>query len=245
MADFGEPIGRVATLTRYPVKSMDGEQLTQARFGARGLDGDRNWAVYTEDGGIGSGKTSRRFRRVNGLLGLQARMDDDAAGGVPTIRFPDGAEHRADDPAAGAALSSLLGRPLRLAEESLVPHHDDCPVHLITTAAVRHLGKLIGEPIDGVTRFRANLVLEIDGTGFVEDDWSNRKLRLGEEVVLALGPGMPRCVMVGMPRPLDGLPTDGRLLKKLGQVHQTDFGLQAEVIRGGTVRPGDQATLLS
>ncbi|HEV2887924.1 MAG TPA: MOSC N-terminal beta barrel domain-containing protein [Jatrophihabitans sp.] len=63
-------VGTVALLARYPVKSMRGEQLASAEVERRGLVGDREWAVYTPDGGIGSGKSSRRFRRVDGLLGF-------------------------------------------------------------------------------------------------------------------------------------------------------------------------------
>jgi uncharacterized protein YcbX len=52
--------GRVLEVTRYPVKSMGGESLRRARVGDRGVEGDRVWAVYTADGGIGSGKRTRR-----------------------------------------------------------------------------------------------------------------------------------------------------------------------------------------
>src|SRR3712207_6426401 len=41
-------LGRVAALTRYPVKSMTGESLPEASVEPRGLVGDRGWAVYTE-----------------------------------------------------------------------------------------------------------------------------------------------------------------------------------------------------
>jgi hypothetical protein len=69
--------GRVAALIRYPVTSMAGEALTAADVGPRKLDGDRSWAGRTEDGGIGSGKTTRRYRRVDGLLGLAAAPAED------------------------------------------------------------------------------------------------------------------------------------------------------------------------
>jgi len=237
------PVGRVAALARYPVKSMAGERLTQAVFTDSGIAGDRGWAAYTTDGGIGSGKTTRRFRRVEGLLDLRARLAP-AAGRVPLVTFPDGGEHRADDPAASRALSALLGQPLRLRPQTVVPHHDESPVHLITTAAIRQLEQLLGEPIDAA-RFRANIVLDVDGAGFVEDDWQGRHLLIGDDVELCLGPPMPRCVMVGMPQPCNGLAPDTRLLKLLGRVHQVRFGLQASVVRGGIVREGDQATLMT
>jgi len=48
-------VGTVALLARYPVKSMRGETLEHVEVEPRGLSGDRGWAVYTDDGGIGSG----------------------------------------------------------------------------------------------------------------------------------------------------------------------------------------------
>lgn len=240
------PVGRVAELARYPVKSMAGERLSDAEFGALGIDGDRRWAVYTGDGGIASGKTTRRFRRIDGMFDLQARLgarvDLSSGADVPTVRFPDGREFRADDPMASAALSTLLEQPLELRPESTVCHHDESRIHVITTAAVRQLEELLGEPVD-VARFRANLVLDIDGIGFVEDGWSGGTLTIGDDVQLSLGDGMPRCVMVGLPQPREGLLADARLLKELGRVHEVRFGLKAEVIHGGTVHPGDLVIL--
>lgn len=233
-------VGTVLALARYPVKSMAGERLPSAEVEARGLAGDRSWATYTAEGFPGSGKSTRRFRRVDDLLSLRAHLADD---GVPRVVFPDGDEHRADDAAAASALTSLLGQPLALRPETAVSHHDDSPVHLVTTAAVRRLEQLHGQPVD-VWRFRPNVVLDVDGIGFVEDDWQGRELALGEEVVLRLGPPMPRCVMVGHEQPHEGLPAEGRLLKTLGLVHDVEFGLQAFVARGGTVRVGDAARLL-
>ncbi len=241
-------VGHVAALARYPVKSMVGEWLEQVHVTERGVAGDRCWAAYTLDGGIGSGKTTRRFRRVAGLLDLRARLEagvgpvaGDAA--TPLVTFPDGHEHRADAPAASTALSALLGQPLRLARETSVPHHDESPVHVVTTAAMQRLEEIAGEPVDAA-RFRANVVLAVDTVGFVEDDWHGRHLALGEQVVLRLGPGMPRCVMVDMPQPHDGLRHHSRLLRALGQVHDVEFGLQAHVVRTGTLRRGDCAVLL-
>jgi uncharacterized protein len=187
-----QPIGTVSRLTRYPVKSMGGEHLEAAQVGSRGLSGDRSWAVYTADGGIGSGKTTRRFRRVDGLLEWSAELD----GAVPMI---------------------------------------ESPVHVITSAALRGLGELLGGPVD-VARFRPNVVLDTDSA--LE---AGRELRLGDAVVLRLGPVMPRCVMVDLPqRDLD---RDGRILRTLGEDGDPTFGFQVHVVRGGTVRLGDRAVL--
>ena len=77
--------------------------------------------MYTEDGGIGSGKTTRRFRKVDGLLGFGARL----TGAVPTVLFSDGTEMMADAPATAERLSAEIGRRVALRRESAVAHHDE------------------------------------------------------------------------------------------------------------------------
>jgi uncharacterized protein YcbX len=230
-------VGTVSLLARYPVKSMRGERLARAEVESRGFVGDRRWAVYTSDGGLGSGKSGRRFRRVEGLLEYRASL----RGPVPLIEAPDGRRFLADEPAADGLLSAALRQPLRLGREGGVRHHDDSGLHLVTTAGVRALAQLLDDAVD-VARFRANLVLEVPGTGFVEDGWMGRELRLGEDVVIRLGDGMPRCAMVDMAQgPLD---RDGRILKILAQERQLMLGLKAEVVRAGLVRQGDPAFLV-
>lgn len=239
-------LGHVASLHRYPVKSLVGEDLAVADVDSRGLVGDRTWAVRTPDGGLGSGKTSTRFRRVEGLLSLRARYVD---GPAPLIGFPDGTELAADDPAAAAQLTALLGRELRLDTEGDVPHHDDSPVHLVTATALRHCADQLGRPVD-VARCRPNLVLDTgddqpgSATGFPEDDWRGRQVAIGDEVVIGLEDGMPRCVMVDMAQPAAGLSGELGLLRLLGAVHDVELGLRAHVVRTGRLRVGDAVRLL-
>ena len=216
------------------MKSISGEGLDRADITPRGVAGDRQWAVRTPDGGIGSGKTTRRFRRVDGLLEFRAVL----AGTVPVVEFPDGRRLSADDPAVEEELSTTVGRPLALRPEADVPHHDESPLHLITTSGLDRLGRTLGAPVDPA-RFRANVVLETDGD---EGDWTGRTLQLGPDVVVRLGPGMTRCVMVDLAQ--RDLPRHGRILTTLADAHHLTFGLQATVVRSGTVRQGDPARLL-
>jgi len=230
-------LGRVVQLARYPVKSLQGESLEAVEVDERGLRGDRGWAAYTPDGGIGSGKTTRRFRRVDGLLHQSSALDGGAA---PVLTLASGARHRCGEPGTDAALSAAVGHTLALRPETDVRHHDEAPVHVLTTASLREVERLLGAPVD-VRRLRPNVVLEVDGDGFVEDGWIGRDLRLGD-VVLTLGPGMPRCVMVDAAQA--GVPTTPKLLRTLGRVNDTHLGLQATVRAGGLVRLGDAARLL-
>lgn len=236
--------GRVAALTRYPVKSLGGEDLDRADVDARGLAHDRVWATYTEDGYIGSGKRTRRFRPVDGLLHWTAAMSGD----VPVLTGPDGRRWRADTAEASAALSESCGQPLRLRTEADVHHHDDAPVHVLTSASVRALGDRVGVPLD-VRRFRANVLVDLDDdhTGaagdaaprWPEDEWIGRHLTVGD-VVLRLTAPMPRCVMVNAAQP--GMAEDARVLRSLAD-RAAQLGLMAEVVTPGVIRRGDRVVV--
>jgi uncharacterized protein len=66
-------LGTVASLFRFPVKSMRGERLRRAAFGPSGLEGDRAWALLDEEGHWASAKTNRaRWRLYDGMFDLQA-----------------------------------------------------------------------------------------------------------------------------------------------------------------------------
>ena len=111
---------RIASLHRYPVKSMLGEQLQQAVVGERGVLGDRGYAVVDlEDGTVASAKHPRKW---GALLGLTARYTAPPIMGEPlpavVLTFPDGREHDSHNAAdIDAALSALLDRGVRLTSE--------------------------------------------------------------------------------------------------------------------------------
>jgi len=232
----------VRRLWRYPVKSLVGEELDAADVDSRGLCGDRSWALREPDGKLGSGKSSSRFRRMDGLLALRASYD----GEVPVVAFPDGREVRGDDEAVHAALSAYVGRPVSLAREGDVPHHDDGPVHLVTTASLRWAERIHGRPVDP-RRLRPNLLLELgpggegEHDGLPEQDWLGRRMSVGADVVLEVVDPMPRCVMVDLDQ--RGMPVEGGLLKDLTDHNDGCLGVLARVVRPGRLRVGDSAAL--
>lgn len=249
--DRGRVVGRVGELHRYPVKSLGGERPRRVEVDTRGVVGDRLWAVVDKDGRLGSGKTTRRFRRMPGLLDLRATYD----GEVPVVAFPDGRSWRGDDPEVHVALSRHVGRQVRLERESSVAHVDEGPVHVVTTASLAAASG--GRPLDG-RRPRANLVLDTaamnedallrgapaadaDVAGFLEDDWVGRRLRVGT-AELALTAPMPRCVMIGMAQ--DGLPDDRAVLREVLRRHDGFLGVVADVVASGSFGIGDEVRLL-
>lgn len=227
-------IGRLTGLTRFPVKSLVGEDLESAVVDRRGLVGDRLWAVRDVDGKLGSGKSTRRFRRMPGLLDLAARYGPDL---VPVVRLPDGREVRGDRPEVHEALSTHVGRPVTLGRELGVSHFDEGPLHLVTACSLARLGQLHGSEVD-VRRLRANLVVDTgQDPRFDEQDWAGRELRIGATVTLRVRTPMTRCLMVDLPQL--GLAADAHLLTTIGRVNDTRLGLVVDVVTPGTLRLGD------
>jgi hypothetical protein len=106
-------------LYRFPVKSMLGEQMEQASVTGRGLLGDRAYAlVDPADGTVASAKHPRKW---GALLGLSARFRaEPVPGAAPPpvlITMPDGTELSGDSAGTEAALSDVVGRPVRLVSE--------------------------------------------------------------------------------------------------------------------------------
>lgn len=228
-------------IRRFPVKSMLGEVVPAAEIGERGLAGDRLWAVRDPDGKFGSGKNTRRFRRMPGLFGLRAY----AGTPVPVVELPDGRRFAADDDAGHRAVGEVLGRTVTLVAEQAVPHHDEGPVSLLTTASLRALSRLGGPEAEGgevrPLRFRANLLIDAAGDGFPEDDWPGRRVRVGPDVVLRVVRPLTRCVMIDMAQADAGPRND--LLKALAEHHGMTLGVVATVERPGRVTVGDALTL--
>lgn len=229
--------GSVAALYRYPVKSLLGEQLSSVEVVARGLAGDRAWAVTDTDGKLGSGKSSRRFRKMDGLLQLAAAYDGD---GTPTITFPDGTQRSGSAPDIDEWLSAHVGRPVRLLPEGAISHFDDGPLHLVTTASLAALAAATGTEV-AAERARANLVLDVAGEGFVEQAWNGCELAIGSTCVVRVTAPMPRCVMLEMPQ--GDLPAAPRLLDTLERTNELALGVVAEVLVPGPVCVGDRVAL--
>src|SRR6266851_10436330 len=105
-------IGRVRELWRYPVKSMGGERLQASVLTARGIPGDRGWALRDEKSG-----EVRGAKKMPALMGCAAGYVEEPTGRAipPTrIRFPDGASVLRTNPAANDLLSKLLGHAVTI-----------------------------------------------------------------------------------------------------------------------------------
>ncbi len=106
-------VGVVSELWRYPVKSMRGDRIARSAVTERwGLPGDRGWVVRDEEAG-----EIRSAKQLADLLQFHAHyLDEPHTDKAPTVEigFPDGSMMQSDDDRIHEALSSVLGRPVRL-----------------------------------------------------------------------------------------------------------------------------------
>jgi uncharacterized protein len=222
----------VHEIRRYPVKSMAGESLDTVEVDARGLAGDRWYAVVDGDGKLASGKHSARFRRRDAVFDYAARTTDDGVrvsgrGGGWTV----------GDPALDAALSGVMGDPVRVLAEAATPHQDQGEVSLVGTASLDWCREHLGVDADR-RRIRPNLVVDTSEP-FVEETWTGlvsvgtARLRFDQRI--------ERCRMIDIAQ--DGLPPEGGWLKALTDTRELCLGIHLDVVEPGTIRRGDEVRL--
>lgn len=231
---------RVVELWRFPVKSLQGEQLDDATVCDGGIEGDRAFALF--DVGTGFGLTARR---VPELLYASARFR--GADSRPEITLPDGRVACDDD-----ALSDWLGRRVELRASTDVaerryenpldaereadwivfdgapgPFHDSARtrVSLVSTGTIGEW-----DP----RRFRANVLLDGGGEdGFVGSTIAIGAVRL--DVVKRIG----RCVIITRPQP-GQIERDLDVLKVVNRERDGCLAIGARVVQAGAMRVGDE-----
>ncbi|HEY2641092.1 MAG TPA: MOSC N-terminal beta barrel domain-containing protein [Streptosporangiaceae bacterium] len=240
---------QVDQLWRYPVKSVGGEQVAASIVDSRGLLGDRLWAVQDADGKLGSGKDSRRFRRMVGLLGLTARYAAEPGDdGIepPVVAGPDGTQYPVSTGAADEFLRDHTGMPhVRVRRECDVTHFDEVQLSIIGSATLAWLQAQLPEVRIEIRRFRSNVVVRT-AEPLIEESWIGRTVSFGtgdDAVQAVFDRVLQRCVMVGMGQP--GLSESSTVLKRLGlrEDHPVCLALGGLVARTGTVRVGDLVKL--
>ena len=259
-------IGTVASLWRYPVKSMRGEELDAAFMGFAGVYGDRLFAFRSAASPTGfpylTGREQHemlryrpRFRSPKkaaqppnlseaeriapGLNPIYA----DAADLMVDVETPSGEILAIDHPTLLRRLGDGIGErhALRLVRSDRAL--TDCrPVSLLSVQTVQQLGAELATTVDQ-RRFRANVYVDFTATGgFAEDDLVGRSLRLGPKVVLAILERDPRCTMITLD-PETGA-ANPEFLEKVTQAHDGMAGVYGAVLVEGTLRQGDAVALL-
>jgi uncharacterized protein YcbX len=260
-------IGTVDSLWRYPVKSMRGEELNEVFVGFSGVYGDRLFAFRSSAGPKGFPYLTAREQRK--LLQYRPRfrhldkaarpvnlteaeslgpgvtpMFADAAELMVDVEAPTGETIAIDDPALLQMLrDGVSGAPdltLLRSERALT----DCrPVSLFSLQTARQLGGEIGTAVDP-RRFRANIYLDLHAaSGYAENGFVGRSLRLGPKVVVSVLERDPRCVMITLdPDTGEAKP---ELLRQVAQAHDGMAGVYGAVLVEGMLRKGDAVQLVS
>jgi hypothetical protein len=252
-------MGQVAALWRHPVKSLQGEPLSAAAVDEDGVRGDRSWGI--RDGATGRILTGRREPR---LLAAAASLGED---GEPVIRLPDGATLHGAGEATDAALSAWLDRPVSLVAAAGAPGGqaeffadatddasaavewtmppgrfvDALPLLVLTTASLRAGQHHYPGGEWDVRRFRPNVLVAVDGDGWIEDGWCGQTVRAGEVEVVPQAPCV-RCTMVTRAQP--ALDRDLDIYKTIARHHGGNLGVWSTVRTPGTIRVGDPVDVL-
>ena len=128
---------------------------------------------------------------------------------------------------------------------------DFAPLHLLTTSTLDRIAQLIPHGQADLERYRPNVVIRTAAAGFTENDWFERILRVGDDLVLRVIARTPRCAVPtlahgALPRDPDAL----RVLARHNRVEPLDSldpepcaGVYAEVLRPGRIRTGDPVRL--
>jgi uncharacterized protein YcbX len=266
-------IGFVTAVWRYPVKSMQGENLTAVTVTSQGLLGDRAYAlVDAADGSVVSAKNPRRWPQ---MFALRATFAAEPKSGNPLppvrIRLPQGQEILSTQVDVNAVLSQEQGRPVTLQSQApgkpiLQQFHPDLNhqgepekvtdepmlggtffdlgiVHLVTTATLERLAEHYPQGQFAVPRFRPNLVVT------PADDTKGFIENDWVGRTLRIGSAVrlhitqPCSRCVMTTLPQDELPRDLGILRTAVQANQGNVGIYATVVQPGDLRVGDDCWL--
>ena len=249
-------VGRVESLWRYPVKSMRGEELREAYLDSHGVYGDRLYGFHSSAAPSDFPYFTAREREE--MLLYQPAYRDTARMAVVTkgsetvpprptslvdVATPSGEVLAIDDPALIAMLRKGLPDSSRVALlRSDRPMTDSRPISLFSMQTAQQLGEEVGIEVDK-RRFRANLYADFaSAKGFAEDEFVGRKLRIGNDVVLAVQKRTTRCKIITLDP--DTAQANPEVMKRVARSHDSKAGVYAAVIVEGTIRMGDEIILL-
>src|SRR5262249_24973135 len=127
---------------------------------------------------------------------------------------------------------------------------DVFPLSVMTTSTLARLNELRPQSRFEQRRFRMNVIISTEQSGFVEKGWVGRHLGLGAGARIKVAMLDPRCVMTTLAQ--EDLPQDTDVLRTL--VHHNRLqvgdlgqfpcaGVYAVVVAPGAVRTGDSVTV--
>jgi hypothetical protein len=266
-------LGSLASLHRYPVKSMMGEEVNAAYVTQRGLFGDRAYALCdAETGKVVSAKNPRKWPNMFSYRATYTSPPVKDTG-VPPVRVmtPDGQMAVSSSADFATTLSGTLGRPVKLlqkapegaqleeywpdmeelsnrdivTDEAMPPgtFFDLATLHVLTTGTLDRLRELNPGSRFEPRRFRPNLIID---TGEGKGFVENDWI----DKVIAIGPEVRIKVTGHCPRCVmttlaqGDLPKDPGILRTAARHNEVRVGAYASVVQTGTIRVGDTLTIV-
>lgn len=247
------PVGRVAAIYRYPVKSMRGQALPEGAIGWHGLAGDRRYAfVQTSNFSSFPWLTGREIAPLLLYTPFFADPSHPATSKI-VVKTPAGRELAIESAELVSELVGLYGEPAHLVQSNR-GNFDSMPVSVITRATLKALGEKLGQTFEG-RHFRQNIVIEnYDGEAFGEESWLHNTLTIGEgapPVTIRASRQIERCMMINLdPETAHKNPA---VLREVAQNRANCLGIFGPVLEVGRIKVGmwcgwlkaKNATLLS
>ena len=260
-------IGAVESLWRYPVKSMSGEELSEAFMGFSGIYGDRCYAFKNSAARKGFPYLNANVQQQMLLYRPQFRYPERASkppnlveassiapGVTPAngdaedmaldVVTPSGEIVSVDDPALIKLLCEGISKKNQLTLVRSDRALTDCrPVSLISLQTVRQIESELSMPIDK-RRFRANIYFNLspESGGFAEDNFVGRRLRIGSKATIMVLERDPRCKLLSLDP--DTGEHNPKVLRRVAQAHDNFAGVYCAVLVEGLLKKGDLIELV-
>lgn len=236
-------IATVTQLFHYPVKSMRGQSIAEAKVGWHGLAGDRRFA-FTRTGDA-SGLPFLSARECPRLVLYEASFVDP---GQPdrspiVVTTPKGDVLSLDSPQLVRELEDLYGDRIHLSQ-LWRGTFDSMDVSLISSNAIESTSVAVGQTLE-VERFRPNIVVtSIEEKAHPEDQWIGELLVFGERqdsARIRANRKDLRCTIVNLdPKTAQRGPD---VLGEVARNRRNLLGIYGSAERTGTIKLGDNVFL--
>jgi uncharacterized protein len=227
---------------------MAGEELEWVDVTARGLRGDRAYALIDRAAGkVGSAKNVKRFGQLlNWRAEFVSSPERDEAPPPVRLTMPDGSSLFSNEPGLETRLAESFGADVSLvsrapkglmlefaagtlggahATTTQLPVSSGAPEGTLYNYAAVHIitTSTLQQLQFASDRFRPNLIVDSgNASGFPENDWIGRIVGVGETLRMRVSIPCPRCVVTTLPR--KDLPEDPVVLRTIAQMNTVNLG---------------------
>jgi uncharacterized protein YcbX len=202
-------IGTVAAIWRYPVKSLEREELSRATVVADGIEGDRTHALIVAN-------------------------PDHARAGKPLRGKEHNRLHTVTGAQNGVALAHAAGITVDIAPPDR--YFDARPISIIFDTWLAEIEALVGRQLDPL-RYRPNIFAHA-ATGFDcgESDLIGTTLTIGTTVLEVVAP-IHRCVTTTYD--IATGESDPAVLREVALRRENTAGIYCTIVRAGEIAQGD------